>query len=130
MWNKIRANWLPFILLVLAFLVIAGWFFQRKSYSDLYTESDSSWHAPSYFTEPIKDETTRELVLYGEELIAHTSRYLGPSGTVQQISNGMNCQNCHLDAGKKQNGNNYAAVAATYPKFRARSGHLEVFINA
>lgn len=125
MWHKIRSNWLPFILLVLTFLVIAGWFLQRKSYTDLYTKTDSSWHAPSYFIEPIKDEATRELVLYGEELIAHTSRYLGPNGSVQQISNGMNCQNCHLDAGKKTDGNNYAAVAATYPKFRARSGHLE-----
>lgn len=41
------------------------------------------------------------------------------------ISNGMNCQNCHLDAGTKPFGNNYGAVASTYPKFRARSGAIE-----
>jgi thiosulfate dehydrogenase len=41
------------------------------------------------------------------------------------MSNGMNCQNCHLDAGTKPFGNNYSAVAATYPKFRARSGTEE-----
>jgi thiosulfate dehydrogenase len=37
----------------------------------------------------------------------------------------MNCQNCHLDAGSKPWGNNYSAVASTYPKFRERSGSLE-----
>src|SRR5207244_11384550 len=37
----------------------------------------------------------------------------------------MNCQNCHLKAGTLPFGNNYAAVAATYPKFRERSGTVE-----
>lgn len=37
----------------------------------------------------------------------------------------MNCQNCHLDAGTKPWGNNYGAVASTYPRFRARSGTEE-----
>ena len=66
-----------------------------------------------------------ELIRYGRELVAHTAAYLGPNGKVMSISNGMNCQNCHLKAGKKPFGNNYAGVAATYPKFRARSGSIE-----
>ena len=37
----------------------------------------------------------------------------------------MNCQNCHLEAGTKVFGNNYSAVASTYPKYRARSGAIE-----
>src|SRR5258708_3287515 len=40
-------------------------------------------------------------------------------------SNGMNCQNCHLEAGTKFFGNNYSAVASTYPKLRERSGTIE-----
>jgi thiosulfate dehydrogenase len=44
---------------------------------------------------------------------------------VAQITNGMNCQNCHLQAGGKAWGNNYAAVFSTYPKFRDRSGQTE-----
>jgi len=67
----------------------------------------------------------KELVVYGRELIAHTSNYLGPKGSVKQISNGMNCQNCHLNAGTQPWGNNYFAVQSTYPKFRARSGTKE-----
>jgi thiosulfate dehydrogenase len=67
----------------------------------------------------------RQLVMYGQDLIAHTARYLGPNGSVNAISNGMNCQNCHLQAGKRLDGNNYSAVFSTYPKFRDRSGSME-----
>lgn len=65
------------------------------------------------------------LTWYGHELIANTSYYLGPKGKVAAITNGMNCQNCHLDAGTLPWGNNYSAVVSTYPKFRARSGSIE-----
>lgn len=66
-----------------------------------------------------------DLILYGRELVAITARYLGPRGTIAALSNGMNCQNCHLDAGTRLYGNNYSAVFSTYPKFRERSGSVE-----
>jgi thiosulfate dehydrogenase len=66
---------------------------------------------------------------YGHELIANTSYYLGPKGIVTQITNGMNCQNCHLNGGTVPWGNNYGAVASTYPQFRARSGGLETIVK-
>ena len=81
------------------------------------------WVAPDL--ESIKSSALYPLVEYGKELITHTSRYLGPNGQVARISNGMNCQNCHLDAGTKIYGNNYGSVYSTYPKFRARSGSTE-----
>lgn len=71
----------------------------------------------------IKPEDT--LTWYGHELIANTAYYFGPQGKVAAITNGMNCQNCHLDAGTVPWGNNYSAVVSTYPKFRARSGSVE-----
>lgn len=68
----------------------------------------------------------KDLILYGKDIIANTAHYFGPQGTVgKAYTNGMNCQNCHLDAGTKVFGNNYFAVASTYPKFRARSGAME-----
>ena len=70
-------------------------------------------------------EPNAEELNYGKELVANTAEYLGPKGKVKAISNGMNCQNCHLQAGTAPLGNNYSAVAATYPKFRARSGTEE-----
>ena len=87
--------------------------------------SDSIWTAPSLYTDNITAGEERALIIYGEDLIVNTSKYFGPLGTVSRVSNGMNCQNCHLDAGTRQWGNNYAAVFSTYPKFRQRSGAIE-----
>ena len=81
------------------------------------------WIAPSVTN--INDSNNKKIVVYGKELIAHTSTYYGPKGTIKKMSNGMNCQNCHLNAGTVIYGNNYSAVASTYPKFRARSGGVE-----
>ncbi len=79
----------------------------------------------AYNVNTITDTALKTKVEYGSELIAHTAQYLGPNGSVLKISNGMNCQNCHLDAGTKIWGNNYGSVASLYPKFRARSGKIE-----
>ena len=66
-----------------------------------------------------------DLIFYGRELIVHTSYYLGPKGISGRISNGMNCQNCHLDGGTRLWANNFSAVASTYPKYRERSNSVE-----
>lgn len=81
------------------------------------------WQAPDL--KSIQGSGLEQQILYGRELIMHTSRYLGPNGSVASISNGMNCQNCHLEGGTKIFGNNYGSVYATYPRFRARSGSVE-----
>jgi thiosulfate dehydrogenase len=86
-------------------------------------ETDSLWHAPDVSTIPQSPEGDQ--IRYGMELIAKTSSYIGPLGSVSKKANGMNCQNCHLKAGTKPFGNNYGSVASLYPKFRARSGGLE-----
>jgi thiosulfate dehydrogenase len=81
------------------------------------------WVAPD--TSTIANDDAGKQIEYGRILIANTSHYFGPNGIIQHSSNGMNCQNCHLDAGTKIFGNNYSAVASTYPKFRERSGKTE-----
>lgn len=91
------------------------------------TRPDTVWQPPNVADLPKNEEGT--LILYGRDLIAHTADYLGPKGSVAKISNGMNCQNCHLDAGTKIMGNNYAAVFSTYPKYRARSGGMESVVK-
>ena len=87
------------------------------------TAATNYWAAPA--VNSITDVKQKEQVVYGQELIAHTAKYLGPSGSVSKISNGMNCQNCHLQAGTAVFANNYGSVASLYPKFRARSGQVE-----
>jgi thiosulfate dehydrogenase len=66
-----------------------------------------------------------DLIMYGYELIANTAYYLGPKGTVARITNGMNCQNCHLNGGTVPYGNNFGKVYATYPQFRARKNGFQ-----
>lgn len=86
-------------------------------------DSEGIWQAPDWAS--VDAEPNADEIKYGKELIANTSEYLGPKGKVLKMSNGMNCQNCHLQAGAAPLGNNYSAVAATYPKVRARSGQSE-----
>lgn len=83
------------------------------------------WRGPAASQIPYYARPDGPEIWYGHQLIAHTAQYLGPQGSVLQISNGMNCQNCHLDAGTKPWGNNYGGVFTTYPKYRARSGGEE-----
>jgi thiosulfate dehydrogenase len=70
-----------------------------------------------------------DLINYGRELMVNTGAYFGPNGSIAHITNGMNCQNCHLLAGKKIWGNNLSAVTATYPAFKHRSGRVETVFN-
>jgi thiosulfate dehydrogenase len=71
-------------------------------------------------------DSKAELIAYGRNLIANTQDYFGKNGLVKvNAINGMNCQNCHLAAGSVPFGNNYFAVASTYPQMRARSGAQE-----
>ena len=83
----------------------------------------SVWNARD--TAEINKEENAALIKYGRQLVANTALYFGPRGKIFHLSNGMNCQNCHLNAGTKPYGNNYGAVASTYPKFRERSGTIE-----
>jgi len=84
---------------------------------------DELWIAPDTSLIPKTEDGHR--IRYGRKLISQTSRYLGPKGKVKAISNGMNCQNCHLKAGTEPFGNNYGSVASLYPKFRDRSNSWE-----
>ncbi len=89
--------------------------------------SNNYWSAPD--TSELDHSEESELIRYGRELIANTSYYLGPEGTVASVTNGMNCQNCHLDAGTKTWGNNYGGVYSMYPIYRDRSGTEETIFK-
>ncbi len=127
-------NKLLFVIVVLVIGIVAMPFilsYQNQSEKQnsatsteiIKTDTTKYWAAPDINT--ITDAKQKAAVEYGKELIAHTAKYLGPNGTVLKIANGMNCQNCHLQAGTMIFGNNYGSVASLYPKFRARSGSIE-----
>jgi thiosulfate dehydrogenase len=130
----VRLVWMALVLLLLTtsilFVGSIKWPLHKQEVSSEVktsltksTSGSSLWHAPDSLSVP--NTPDGEMIKYGHELVAHTSVYLGPKGKVKSISNGMNCQNCHLKAGTRPFGNNYGAVASTYPKFRARSGTVE-----
>ncbi|HZW70089.1 MAG TPA: c-type cytochrome [Hanamia sp.] len=81
------------------------------------------WKAPD--TSELGHTHHDDLIRYGRTLIVHTATFFGPQGSIAHISNGMNCGNCHIDAGTRRWGNNFSMVASTYPLFRNRSGKIE-----
>ena len=125
--NNLKQNWIIYSITIVLLLVISNQIieFVNSPKKEIPALMSEGWTAPSLFTDGSVQGEERALVIYGEDLIANTSKYLGPNGSVAHITNGMNCQNCHLNAGRKTWGNNYGAVAANYPKFRERSGSIE-----
>lgn len=125
-WRRIL--WLPFIIMLIVLTIILDKALlkskqNRKNNTAKKDAAIAEWQAPDI--NAIPDGAEKELIVYGRDLIANTSKYLGPKGTVAAITNGMNCQNCHTDAGAKPYGNCFSAVAANYPQLRNRSGIVE-----
>jgi len=120
-----RSNWVLILLGVIILIMIADAIGDRKNSVPIFTNTPPAdcWTGAAANQIPV--DANGELIRYGRNLIENTAYYLGPKGIVTHISNGMNCQNCHLEAGTKPWGNNYGAVASTYPKFRERSGMTE-----
>jgi thiosulfate dehydrogenase len=91
--------------------------------ADSHKAMDSLWRGPD--SAAIPGGGAGDLIRYGGDLIARTGYYYGPAGIISRTSNGMNCQNCHLDAGKRPWGNNFGGVRSSYPKFKERRGAVE-----
>ncbi len=124
-WTQRRLLLIMGAVLVLSSIVFFQYSRTPQGNTNELPKSDKKkvWVAPDTASIPKSKEGDR--IRYGRDLIVRTSKYLGPQGLVMNISNGMNCQNCHLEAGTKAFGNNYGSVASTYPLFRPRSGRLE-----
>jgi thiosulfate dehydrogenase len=82
-----------------------------------------AWIAPD--STKIPPGKAGDQIRYGKELLAHTAEYFGPNGQIAQLSNGMNCQNCHLEGGARAFANNYALVSTSYPRLSNRSGTIQ-----
>ena len=119
MLQLVRYNWFPCLLFLLTTLVIGYNINSPVSASGI----SKKWEAPDINQLPF-DEAGNQ-IRYGKELIINTSYYLGPKGKVAAITNGMNCQNCHIEAGTRLFGNCFSAVASSYPVYRPRSGRVE-----
>lgn len=126
--NFLRSIWFPISLGIIIVIVVLNELFSSSPKEDISlkantTAAGTDWQAPDINS--LGNDSVSQLIRYGKELVANTAMYLGPKGTIAHISNGMNCQNCHVDAGAKSYGNCFSAVAAIYPVFRPRSGIKE-----
>jgi len=124
-----ESSWFPVLLGVLILIVTCNSIFssEEKKEDDLILNENLSevneWKAPDIASLP--DDEQAKLIRYGRELIVNTSLFFGPKGKIAAITNGMDCQNCHIDGGSRNFGGCFSAVASTYPKFRERSGRIE-----
>lgn len=122
--KKVFTAWFPFFLGLLFFIaILRDVFFTKKFKEEKESADKQGWHIPDINLVPHTPEG--DLIRYGRELIVNTSKYLGPKGIVAPITNGMNCQNCHVEAGTKLPINSFFYVASSYPRFRERSGRDE-----
>ena len=118
-------------ILAFCFVLVLGLFFLYQKTFILSPpklknqQQDSLWVGKSADQLPQDTGWKSRQIRYGYELVANTSKYLGPKGKIAYLTNGMNCQNCHLKAGTRPWGLNYGSVAANYPKYRSRSGTVE-----
>lgn len=128
----VRSFWFPGLLVIGTFAICLNSVLDQprgaanvKAIRQAYREGHI-WMPPSENEIPYTGEG--EKIRYGKDLIAHTAKYFGPRGRVQRLTNGMNCQNCHTEAGTQNFGNPFSAVASTYPRYRDRSGRVESIV--
>lgn len=95
--------------------------------SPITTTYKETWSAPD--TSEIPQTEEGNLIKYGRTLVINTAAFFGPKGSIAHVSNGMNCQNCHLNAGTKPFGNNFSLVATGYPRYKDRSASVETFVK-
>ncbi|MEY3342446.1 MAG: hypothetical protein RL090_130, partial [Bacteroidota bacterium] len=135
MMLKVIVGLVLLVMMLFSYIAYTGkgtWFFEKEpAVSETISANekpiaakDTFWHAPDIAS--LDGNPAKEQILLGKDLIANTSKYFGPKGIVKaNATNGLNCQNCHLDAGTRVFGNNYGSVFSTYPKYRPRSGTIE-----
>jgi thiosulfate dehydrogenase len=123
-------KWLGIFIVLLAGVLF--WFWKREEKPKPVGKNlpviqlsvkDPLWSAPDSIDIPHND--AGDLIRYGRKLISKTSLYYGPHGSRGHYANGMNCQNCHLNAGTVAWAGNFGSVASLYPRFGDRRGSTE-----
>jgi thiosulfate dehydrogenase len=118
---------ITFLLMIILLLTAILWSCNHKASSGKVISAsgiaDLSWAPPD--TNSISPGKPGDLIRYGRKLLANTSDYFGPMGSIAHLSHGMNCQNCHLDGGTRLFANNYALAANGYPRQNNRSGAVQ-----
>jgi thiosulfate dehydrogenase len=69
-------------------------------------------------------------IRYGYRLLSETPIFIGPGGSVGTFTqNRMSCGNCHLDVGRRPNGNSWLDAHSLYPQYREREGKIQTLAD-
>ncbi|MFO1314539.1 MAG: c-type cytochrome [Burkholderiales bacterium] len=73
-------------------------------------------------TAEIPDTPLGTMIRFGRDVFIDTQRYAKP-----YVGNGMNCVNCHLDAGRQANAAPLWAAYVAYPAFMTKNRQVDTF---
>ncbi|MGH8116804.1 MAG: c-type cytochrome [Rhodanobacteraceae bacterium] len=78
------------------------------------------------FTPPpasaIPDDQFGAMVRKGRDIFTDTQKYAR-----QYVGNGLNCENCHLDAGRRPNSAPLWAAYGRYPRYRSKNDKVDTY---
>ena len=84
------------------------------------------WHVPDIST--VADDSEGRAIRYGRTLFDHTAALIGPDASdpdKRYGGNGLDCQNCHLDAGTQRFALPLIGIWDRFPAFSARLGAVQ-----
>lgn len=91
-----------------------------------HTEAGAQSAALPSFTPPpdsaIPNDPFGAMVRQGRDIFVHTQQY-----AKEYVGNGLTCQNCHLDAGRRANSAPLWAAYVRYPRYRAKDEMVNSF---
>jgi thiosulfate dehydrogenase len=93
----------------------------RMAGASVIAEPLPPWHVPDLAA--LADDEHGRLVRHGFDLMKHTTALIGPDApdaSRRFSGNGLECTNCHLDAGTSRFALALVGIAGLYPKFSAR----------
>lgn len=87
------------------------------------TPSTAAAFTPPAF-EDIPDNAFGELVRKGRNIFMHTHKLAG-----EYTGNGLNCTNCHLDAGRRADSAPLWGAYVRYPRYRSKNNKVNTYID-
>lgn len=107
----------PLALMMLSLTVTGSAGAKEKDYQAELPQSPPEAQAFSPPSEDsIPDNEFGDMVRLGRDLFVHTQQLRG-----KYVGNGLNCVNCHLDAGRLANASPLWAAYPVYPKYRKKN---------
>ena len=121
-----RAVYLIALLLLLNLITTLYFHFNPQKSPEPVASATSSWK-PKSIEKDVPDGVLGAQINYGHQLITKTVKLIGPLASTMEMrfsGNGLNCNNCHLDAGRKIGSGSFVGLMNRFPQFSGRSNKM------